>query len=58
MHTKKMASKNNWWPNQLSLKPIGQGAPASVTNYAENFAKLDLDELKKDVFQVIYNYNY
>jgi catalase-peroxidase len=53
MHTKKMVSKNNWWPNQLSLKPLGQGAPASVTNYAENFAKLDLDEVKKDVFQVM-----
>jgi len=53
MHTKKMASKNNWWPNQLSLKPLGQGAPASVTEYAEHFAKLDLEEVKKDIFEVM-----
>ena len=51
MHTKKMASaQTNWWPNQLSLKPLAQGAPASVTNYAEKFNALDLEEVKRDIF--------
>ncbi len=54
MHTKKMASsQTNWWPNQLSLKPLSQGAPASVTNYADNFAKVDLDAVKRDIFDVM-----
>ena len=54
MHTKKMASaQTNWWPNQLSLKPLAQGAPASVTNYAEKFNALDLEEVKRDIFNVM-----
>ena len=54
MHTKKMASaQTNWWPNQLSLKPLAQGAPASVTNYAEKFNTLDLEEVKRDIFSVM-----
>lgn len=44
----------DWWPNQLNLKILAQNCPKSNPmgkdfNYAEEFKKLDLDALKKDI---------
>ncbi|MCC9600205.1 catalase/peroxidase HPI [Stieleria sp. JC731] len=47
-----------WWPNQLNLKVLHQnsvkGNPMGADfDYAEEFAKLDLEELKKDVDELM-----
>src|SRR5688572_16193354 len=51
-------SNRDWWPNQLTLSILHQPAPASDPmgaefNYAEEFQKLDLDALKKDIVSVM-----
>ena len=43
-----------WWPEQLDLSPLRAQSPESNPygesfNYAEEFAKLDLEALKKDI---------
>jgi catalase-peroxidase len=43
-----------WWPEQLDLTPLRQHNPASnpygeAFDYAEEFKKLDLEALKKDI---------
>ena len=50
----KGTTTRDWWPNQLNLGILHQHAPASNPlgsdfNYAEEFKKLDLDALKKDL---------
>ncbi|TVQ98471.1 MAG: catalase/peroxidase HPI [Desulfovibrionales bacterium] len=50
----KGASTQDWWPNQLDLGILHQHAPASNPlgpdfSYAEEFAKLDLAAVKKDL---------
>ncbi|TWT35841.1 Catalase-peroxidase [Posidoniimonas corsicana] len=45
---------DEWWPNRLDLRMLHQNAPSSNPlgadfNYAEEFAKLDLNELKADI---------
>ena len=52
------ASNQHWWPNQLNLKILHQNSPLSDPmgkefNYAEEFATLDLDALKKDIDALI-----
>ena len=54
------AGKTNqfWWPDQLDLKPLRQHSPESNPmgadfDYAEAFAKLDLDQVKKDIEQTL-----
>lgn len=47
-------SNLDWWPNQLNLKILAQNSPqlnpfGEDFNYAREFAKLDLDELKNDI---------
>ncbi|MGI9515474.1 MAG: catalase/peroxidase HPI [Pirellulaceae bacterium] len=47
-------SYEDWWPNQLNLQILHQNSPNSNPlgedfNYAGEFNKLDLDELKKDI---------
>lgn len=47
-------SNRDWWPNQLDLSVLRQNTPASNPmgekfNYAEAFAKLDYEALKKDL---------
>lgn len=47
-------SAMDWWPNQLNLAILHQNSELSDPmgddfNYAEEFAKIDLDELKRDV---------
>jgi len=51
-------SNQQWWPNQLNLKPLQHNSPSSDPmgkdfNYAEEFKTLDLDALKKDIEQVM-----
>jgi catalase-peroxidase len=51
-------ANQHWWPNQLNLKMLHQNPPAADPmsgdfNYAEEFKKIDLNELKKDVEQVL-----
>ncbi len=54
------SSLNNgdWWPNQLNLQVLHQNSQLSNPlgaefSYADEFAKLDLEELKRDVDQVL-----
>ena len=47
-------SNRDWWPNQLNLSILHQHSPLSnpmgkAFNYAEEFKKLDLAALKKDI---------
>ncbi|SIS75872.1 catalase/peroxidase HPI [Belliella pelovolcani] len=48
----------DWWPNQLNLSILHQHAPKSNPlgedfNYAEEFKKLDLAAVKKDLVEVL-----
>jgi catalase-peroxidase len=47
-------TNRHWWPNQLNLKILHQNSPMGNPmgerfNYAEEFKKLDLEALKKDL---------
>ncbi|MCB9768784.1 MAG: catalase/peroxidase HPI [Candidatus Omnitrophica bacterium] len=51
-------SVKDWWPNQLNLEILRQNAAKSDPmgedfNYAEEFKKLDLEALKKDLFELM-----
>jgi catalase-peroxidase len=51
-------SNQDWWPNQLNLKILHQHSPLSNPmgesfNYAEEFRSLDLNALKKDIFELM-----
>ena len=51
-------SNLDWWPNQLNLQVLHQHSPRANPmgddyRYAEAFATLDLDALKRDVFEVM-----
>ncbi|MFD7394321.1 catalase/peroxidase HPI [Streptomyces virginiae] len=51
-------SNRDWWPNQLDLQVLHQQSPLADPmgddfDYAEEFATLDLDALKRDVFEVM-----
>jgi catalase-peroxidase len=48
----------DWWPNQLNLNILRQNSTLSDPmdkgfNYAEEFKKLDLNEVKKDIIHVL-----
>ncbi|WP_053694521.1 catalase/peroxidase HPI [Streptomyces sp. WM6372] len=48
----------DWWPNQLDLQVLHQHSPLSDPmgqdfDYAKEFATLDVDALKRDVFEVM-----
>lgn len=50
----------DWWPNQLKLNILRQNSSLSNPmdeqfNYAEEFKKLDLKEVKKDILEVMTN---
>jgi catalase-peroxidase len=52
------ASNRDWWPNQLNLRILHQHSPMSNPmgqefNYAEEFKKLDLEALKKDLYALM-----
>jgi catalase-peroxidase len=51
-------TNQDWWPNQLNLKPLQQNPPArdpmgAAFNYADEFRTLDLAALKKDIETVM-----
>ncbi len=51
-------SNRDWWPNQLKLNILRQHSPLSNPmgewfNYAEQFNSLDLDAVKKDIFELM-----
>lgn len=50
----------DWWPNQLKLNILHQHSSLSNPmgeefNYAEEFKKLDLNEVKKDIYELMTN---
>jgi len=51
-------SNRDWWPNQLNLNILRQNSSLSnpmgkAFNYAEEFKKLDLSAVKKDIFDLM-----
>lgn len=51
-------TNRDWWPNQLDLQVLHQHAPGADPmgedfDYASEFATLDVDALKRDVFEVM-----
>ena len=53
-------TNHDWWPNQLNLKVLSQFAPetspmAPSFNYVEEFKKLDLAAVKKDLYALMTN---
>ena len=51
-------ANQDWWPNQLNLKILHQHSQKSNPmgedfNYAEEFKKLDLKSVKKDLFELM-----
>ncbi len=51
-------SNRDWWPNQLNLKILHQNSHminpmGEAFNYAEEFKKLDLEALKKDLYALM-----
>ena len=56
--TETRRSNNDWWPKMLNLGLLRQHAPLSNPmgedfNYAEEFKTLDLDAVKKDIFELM-----
>jgi catalase-peroxidase len=56
--TRRDTSNRDWWPNQLNLKILHQHSHLSSPmgeefNYAEEFKKLDLKALKKDLYALM-----
>ncbi|WP_455718433.1 catalase/peroxidase HPI [Anaerosporobacter sp.] len=54
----KGTTNKDWWPNQLNLKILRQNSNLSNPmgedfNYAEEFKKLDLEEVKKDLYALM-----
>jgi len=53
-----LMSTRDWWPNQLNLNILHQHSPLSNPmgkefNYADEFKKLDLEALKKDLYSLM-----
>src|SRR5689334_19112261 len=51
-------SNADWWPNQLNVHVLHQHSPQSNPlgtdyDYRKEFAKLDVEALKKDIFDVM-----
>jgi len=58
MMTGKAMSNEDWWPNQLNLEILHQNSSKSNPlgggfDYAAEFAKLDLEAVKKDINEVM-----
>ena len=56
--TSRPRSNQDWWPNQLNLQVLHQHSPRSnplgeAFDYAEEFGSLDVEALKRDVFEVM-----
>jgi len=57
-HSKRPMTNRDWWPDRLNLKVLHQNPPAGDPmgadfDYAEEFSKLDLDAVKKDLYAVM-----
>jgi catalase-peroxidase len=53
-----MSDNNDWWPDKLNVKILDQNASqvdpmGEEFDYAETFAKLDLEEVKADIEDVL-----
>ncbi len=51
-------ANQRWWPNRLNLRVLHQNSPLADPmggdfDYAEEFAKVDLDELQQDIEEVM-----
>ncbi|MFJ3880076.1 catalase/peroxidase HPI [Streptomyces sp. NPDC090077] len=51
-------TNRDWWPEQLDLQVLHQGSPGASPlgedfDYAKEFAGLDVEALKRDVFEVM-----
>jgi len=51
-------TNQDWWPNQLNLQVLrqhlGRSSPMGPDfNYAEEFKTVDLDALKRDMFELM-----
>jgi len=51
-------SNRDWWPNQLNLAVLHQNSPlgnplGQAFDYSEEFAKLDLAALRRDLFELM-----
>ncbi|UCC16057.1 MAG: hypothetical protein JSU58_06690, partial [Dehalococcoidales bacterium] len=56
--TRRGTSNRDWWPNRLNLKILHQNSHLSDPmgedfNYAEEFKKLDLEAVKKDLYALM-----
>ncbi|WP_330335995.1 catalase/peroxidase HPI [Streptomyces sp. NBC_00557] len=56
--TRRPRTNRDWWPNQLDLQVLHQHSPRANPmdedfDYAKEFATLDVDALKRDVFEVM-----
>jgi catalase-peroxidase len=55
---RRSSSNRDWWPNQLNLNILHQNSHMSnpmgeAFNYAEEFKKLDLEAVKKDLYALM-----
>jgi catalase-peroxidase len=53
-----VTSHRDWWPNQLNLASLSRNSPLSDPmgtgfKYSEEFKKLDLEALKRDIFELM-----
>jgi catalase-peroxidase len=53
-------TNRDWWPNQLNLQVLHQHSPSADPmgadfDYKTEFAKLDVEALKRDIFEVMTN---
>jgi catalase-peroxidase len=51
-------TNRDWWPNQMDLQVLHQHSPRANPmgddfDYAEEFAHLDIEELKRDINEVM-----
>jgi catalase-peroxidase len=56
--TTRPRTNRDWWPNQLDLSVLHQHSPSSNPmdpdfDYVQEFSKLDVEALKRDVFDVM-----
>ncbi|MFF9302859.1 catalase/peroxidase HPI [Streptomyces sp. NPDC014777] len=56
--TRRPRTNRDWWPNQLDLQVLHQHSPHADPmdedfDYAKEFATLDVEALKRDVFEVM-----
>jgi catalase-peroxidase len=59
-HGVRGTTNRDWWPDQLDLRMLSQNPPSASPmgedfDYAAEFAGLDLDELRSDIFDLMTN---